>query len=337
MKIKRRGLSGLAVGMTLALGLTACSSEGGARNEEQAAGGGGGASVGSAGTEQVTIAMITHEAPGDTFWDKIRAGAETAAQALNVDLQYSNNQEAPEQATLVQNAVDQQVDGIAVTLAYANQVGPAAQAAAESGIPVVAFNSGIGVYEDYGISMYFGSDEDLAGQSLGERIAAEPGFQKAVCIIQEQGSVALEARCDGVATGTGGRSEVVNVEGTDLPSVRATLGAKLQQDPSVTHLIALGAPIALEALAAKGEANSEAQVVTFDLNADVAQAIADGEIAFSVDQQPYVQGFMAVQSLWANLTNGNDIGGGLPVLTGPSFVDSKNIEQILPYAGNNTR
>jgi simple sugar transport system substrate-binding protein len=301
MKIKRRGLSGLAVGMTLALGLTACSSEGGARNEEQAAGGGGGASVGSAGTEQVTIAMITHEAPGDTFWDKIRA------------------------------------DGIAVTLAYANQVGPAAQAAAESGIPVVAFNSGIGVYEDYGISMYFGSDEDLAGQSLGERIAAEPGFQKAVCIIQEQGSVALEARCDGVATGTGGRSEVVNVEGTDLPSVRATLGAKLQQDPSVTHLIALGAPIALEALAAKGEANSEAQVVTFDLNADVAQAIADGEIAFSVDQQPYVQGFMAVQSLWANLTNGNDIGGGLPVLTGPSFVDSKNIEQILPYAGNNTR
>jgi simple sugar transport system substrate-binding protein len=46
---------------------------------------------------------------------------------------------------------------------------------------------------------------------------------------------------------------------------------------------------------------------------------------------------MAVDSLWLNLTNGNDIGGGKPVLTGPSIVDSTNIDQILPYTANNTR
>jgi simple sugar transport system substrate-binding protein len=78
-------------------------------------------------------------------------------------------------------------------------------------------------------------------------------------------------------------------------------------------------------------------MVTFDLNQDAAQAIQDGTILFSVDQQPYVQGFMAVTSLWLNVTNGNDIGGGLPVLTGPSIVDQSNIEQILPYTANNTR
>ena len=46
---------------------------------------------------------------------------------------------------------------------------------------------------------------------------------------------------------------------------------------------------------------------------------------------------MAVRSLWLNLTNGNDLGGGKPVLTGPSFVDSTNIDKIATYAANNTR
>ena len=93
----------------------------------------------------------------------------------------------------------------------------------------------------------------------------------------------------------------------------------------------LGAPIALAAIQAQGDASSTAKVVTFDLNQDAAQAIKDGKIQFSVDQQPYVQGYMAVTSLWLNLTNGNDIGGGKPTLTGPSIVDSTNIDQILPY------
>ena len=46
---------------------------------------------------------------------------------------------------------------------------------------------------------------------------------------------------------------------------------------------------------------------------------------------------MAVTSLYLNLKNGNDIGGGGPVLTGPSFVDASNIDAILPFAENGTR
>jgi len=333
MKIKRRRLAGLAVGMTLALGLTACSSSGGAQEEAPAASGEG--AGGSVDTERYTIAMITHEAPGDTFWDKIRAGAEDAAQALNIELNYSNNPEAPEMATLVQNAVDQGVDGMAVTLAYPDAVGPALEGAVSADIPVVAFNSGLDAYEQYGAQMYFGSDETVAGNAVGDRLT-EAGAEKAICVIQEQGQVALETRCAGVAE-TFPNTENLQVEGTDSASVRQTIGAKLQQDPSVTHVVTLGAPFAMIALDSVADAGSEAEVVTFDLNADAAQAIADGTIAFSVDQQPYVQGFMAVQSLWLNLTNGNDLGGGGPVLTGPSFVDEANIEQILPYAQNNTR
>ena len=42
-------------------------------------------------------------------------------------------------------------------------------------------------------------------------------------------------------------------------------------------------------------------------------------------------------SLYLNIHNGNDMGGGGPVLTGPSFVDSTNIDVILPFTKNNTR
>jgi len=308
------------------LAVAACSSGGGAKSE-----GGGGANSG----ESYTIAMVTHEAPGDTFWDKIRNGAEAAAANHNITLNYSNNQDAGEQSTLIQNAIDSGVDGIATTLPTPDAIGPNVQKAVDAGIPVVAFNAGINDYRNYGVTMYFGSDEDLAGQTVGAKISQEtPGHT--VCVIQEQGQVQLEARCAGVAK-TDPDTEVLYVNGRDLPAVQQTIGAKLQQDASVTNVVALGADIALAAQQAKADAGSKANIETFDLNADVAQQIQDGGIAFSVDQQPYVQGYMAVTALWLNLSNGNDIGGGGPVLTGPSVVDQSNIGPIVEYAKNNTR
>jgi simple sugar transport system substrate-binding protein len=316
----------LATAASLAVALAACSSQGGAQNNQA-----GGAPAG----KTYTIAMVTHEQPGDSFWDKIRAGAQAAAKQEGITLKYSNNNDAGQQATLVQNAIDSKVDGIAVTLAYADQVGPAAQKAVQAGIPTVAFNSGISDYQKYGIGMYFGSDEDLAGQSAGQKMTSAGGG-KAICVVQEQGSVALEARCAGVKK-TFPNTENLQVNGADLPSVQQTIGAKLQQDPSISYVVTLGAPIALAALQAKTGANSKAKVVTFDLNADVAKDIQAGTIEFSIDQQPYVQGYMAVTSLWLSLTNGNDLGGGKPVLTGPSFVDKSNIAKIAEYAQHNTR
>ena len=132
-------------------------------------------------------------------------------------------------------------------------------------------------------------------------------------------------------------TEILYVNGRDLPAVQQTIGAKLQQDASITNVVTLGADIALAAQQSAADAGSQANIVTFDLNADVAKQIESGGILFSVDQQPYVQGYMAVTALWLNLTNGNDIGGGGPVLTGPSIVDETNIGPIVEYAENNTR
>jgi simple sugar transport system substrate-binding protein len=327
-----RSLGAVAV---MAMALAACSSQGGAQNQAPAAGGSGGGGEVQTGGRQLTIAMVTHEQAGDTFWDKIRAGAEASAKQHGIDLKYSNNEQGPEQATLVQNAIDSKVDGIAVTLSSADAVIPVSKKATDAGIPVVAFNQGLDQYQDAGAKMYFGSDELLAGTTIGQRITQEGGG-KTLCIIQAQGSVALETRCQGVKQGFG-NTENLQVNGADLPSVQQTIGAKLAEDPSITHIVTLGAPIALAAIQAQADAGQTKKTITFDLNQDAAKAIQEGKIEFSVDQQPFVQGYLAIDSLWLNLTNGNDIGGGKPVLTGPSIVDKSNIDQILPYTANNTR
>lgn len=331
----RKGLRLSAAAVAaLALVVAGCSAHGGARAASSAAvaAAGGGA---VAATPRLTIAMVTHETPGDTFWDKIKAGATAAAAKDNIELKYSNDPDATKQSALIQNAVDSRVAGIATTLATPDALSGSVKAAIAAKIPVVAFNSGISQYANVGAMMYFGSDETLAGNTVGQRIT-KAGGKHPLCVIQATGSVALEARCAGVKT-EAPATENLQVNGADDNAVKSTLQAKLVQDPSIDYIVTLGAPVALDAVASVAAAGSKAKVVTFDLNKDAAADIKSGAIDFSVDQQPYLQGYLAVDSLWLYLTNGNDIGGGKPVLTGPSIVDSTNIDKILPYAQNNTR
>jgi simple sugar transport system substrate-binding protein len=326
---RRKGL-GLGIVAAATVLLAASCSEGGRPDTEGVSGGGG-----AGDNSGYTIAMVTHETPGDTFWDKIKAGAEQAAANAGIDLRYSADPDPSNQSTLIQNAVDSNVDGIATTLATPDALAGGVKSATDAGIPVVAFNSGLDQYKEVGASMYFGSDETLAGATAGQRIA-DDGGQNVLCVIQAAGSVALEARCAGVKSEVP-NTENIQVDGKDDSAVTSSLQAKLSQDPSIDYIVTLGAPIALDALQAMDASGSEAKLITFDLNADAAQRIKDGDIEFSIDQQPYVQGYLAVSSLYLNIKNGNDMGGGGPVLTGPSFVDSTNIDVILPFAQNNTR
>ncbi len=94
--------------------------------------------------------------------------------------------------------------------------------------------------------------------------------------------------------------------------------------------------MALAALEAVAEANSHARVATFDTNAGVVDAIKNGMIEWAIDQQPFLQGFLAVESLCLYFTN-NVIGGGQPTLTGPSFVDETNINSVADLAAAGTR
>ena len=321
----RRLLTVLALA---ALTLAACSSHGGKAGSAREAAKAG---------PPMTVAFITHAAPGDTFWDIVRKGAEAAAAKDNVTLRYASDADGGGQATLVQNAIDSQVDAIAVTLAKPAALEPVIRKARAAGIPVVVFNAGIDQWQDAGALGFFGSDDGAAGEGAGKRAAAD-GVKHALCVSQEQGHVALEARCDGLRRGlTSGVTDKVYVLGTDMPSVRSTVAAKLRQDPSIDLVVTLGAPFGLTAIEAAKEVGSRAKVATFDTSPQVPAAIRSGALQWAIDQQPYLQGYLAVDALWLFKTNGHVIGGGRPVLTGPYFVDRSNIDQISTFAARGTR
>ncbi|MFE1836654.1 substrate-binding domain-containing protein [Streptomyces sviceus] len=318
-------------GTLLAAGCS--SSSGGKKSEEGSAA----ASAGKATTPRMTVAMVTHASPGDTFWDLVRKGAQAAAAKDNVKLVYSSDPNAGNQANLVQNAIDQKVDGIALTAAKPAAMKDVVAKATAAGIPVVGFNSGVGDWKQLGMLEYFGQDENIAGQAFGQRLN-QLGAKHALCVIQEQGQVALEARCAGLKKGFSGKTDILYVNGTDMPSVKATITAKLKQDSSIDQLVTLGAPIALTAVQSLSDADSKAKLATFDLNKDLVKAVQDGKVEFAVDQQPYLQGYLAVDAIWLFKTNGNFSGGSTaPVLTGPAFIDKTNVDTVAKFAANGTR
>lgn len=289
-----------------------------------------------AAEKEFTFAMITHAQAGDTFWDIIRKGANAAAKKDNVKLLYLSSPTASGEAQLINNVVSQHVDGIAVTLAFPDAEAPAVKAAIAAGIPVIGFNAGGDAWKDMGILSYVGQDETVAGKAVGERLNKE-GAKSVVCVDQQQGAVQLEARCDGIKSTFKGNFYTLYVPGYDMASAQSRIVAKLQQDKNVDYVVTLGAPFAPTALQAVSMANSQAKVGTFDLTPRAVGLIQEGKLQWAVDQQPYVEGYLAIDFLWLNKVNGDVVGGGEPVFTGPAFVDKSNIDAVAKFAKGGTR
>ena len=290
----------------------------------------------SAQDKQLTIAMITHAQPGDTFWDIIRKGADAAAKKDNVKLIYLSSPDAAKEAQLIQNVTQQHVDGIALTLAFPDAEAGNVKAAIAAGIPIVGFNAGVDQWKSMGLLGYAGQDETVAGKAVGERLNSE-GATNVICVDQQQGAVQLEARCDGIKSTFKGKLEVLYVTGYDMPTVKARMQAKLQQDTSIDYVVTLGAPFAPVVLDAINAVSSKAKVGTFDMSPVAIDMIAKGKIQFAIDQQPYVEGYEAVDMIWLNKVNGNTVGGGGPVLTGPFFVTKDNAAAVAKFAKAGTR
>lgn len=314
--------------------LAGCSSSGGkdGNGKPSAEGGGGEAAT----TARMKIAMVTHSGEGDTFWDIVQSGAKVAAKKDNVQFLYAANPEAKEQAQLVQTYIDQKVDGIVVTLAKPEAMGDVVKKAVAAGIPVVTINSGAEFSKDLGALSHIGQDESVAGEAVGEELNKR-GKKKALCVIHEQGNVSLEARCAGVRKTFKGSVENLSIEGTNMPASTSSIEAKLQSAKDIDAVVTLGAPFAAASVKAKQGAGSEAEVNTFDLNAEVVKQLKAGEIGFAVDQQPYLQGYLAIDELWLNKTNLNVIGGGKPVLTGPALVTEKDVAVLEKLTADGTR
>ncbi|MET9659695.1 sugar ABC transporter substrate-binding protein [Streptomyces sp. NPDC006510] len=326
---------GAVLAAVLGASLVGCSSTGGKRAEERAA---QAAAEGrsAVNTPRWTFAMVTHSGDGDTFWDIVQRGAEQAAVKDNIKFLYSHNDEAQQQAQLVQAAIDQKVDGLIVTLAKPDAMKDVVAKATRAGIPVITVNSGSAESKRFGALTHIGQDESIAGEAVGDELNSR-GRKKALCILHEQGNVGHEQRCAGAKKTFDGQMQNLYVEGTNMPDVQASIEAKLQADKNIDAVVTLGAPFADAAVKAKRTAGSKAEIDTFDLNAKVASALQDKTLGFAVDQQPYLQGYEAVDLLWLHRYNGNVLGGGRPVLTGPQIITSKDAAELAQYTKRGTR
>ncbi|GEC03491.1 sugar ABC transporter substrate-binding protein [Streptomyces spinoverrucosus] len=326
---------GIAVAGALCASLAGCSSTGGKRAEDarKAAAAQGKAAV---NTPRWTFAMVTHSGDGDTFWDIVQSGAEQAAVKDNINFLYSHDDEAQQQAQLVDAAVDKKVDGIIVTLAKPDALKAAVARAVKAGIPVITVNSGSAESKEFGALTHIGQDETIAGQAVGAELTKR-GKKKALCILHEQGNVGHEQRCAGLKETFDGTVQNLYVTGTNMPDVQSAIEAKLQSDSSVDAVVTLGAPYADTAVKAKQSAGSEAEIDTFDLNAKVAAGLKDGTLGFAVDQQPYLQGYEAVDLLWLYKYNADVLGGGRPVLTGPQIITKDQAGALAEYTERGTR
>jgi simple sugar transport system substrate-binding protein len=327
-KLHRTGLVALPA-VALLMATAACSSGGKPAADSSSGGGGGGGQA--AGTPRVKIAMISHAPPGDAFFDTIIQGAKKAAAKDNVDFSYSGDGDASKEATLVQTAIDSHVDGIAVSVPAPDALRPVIKKAVAAGIPVVVYNAGDRDWQSTGALSFFGEPELLSGQAAGDQLN-KGGYKHALCVVQAQGQVQLEDRCAGMKKNFKGRVDELFADGTNPSNYVTTISAKLTSDKSIDAVVTLGPALGV-AMADKVKKDGlKVAVATYAMNNDVYPLLKSGGLIFTIDQQPWLQGYMSIDSLWFYLKNGTVLGADQSIATGPVVLDKSNVAPVEKYA-----
>ena len=278
--------------------------------------------------------MITHTQGTDPFWPVVQKGGEDAANAIGADFEYNfaPSGDMADMARLIEAATATQPDGIVVSLPDADALGGAIRAAADSGIPVITMNSGLESSAAVGALMHVGQPERLAGEKAGERAKAE-GATKGLCLNQESFNTALVDRCAGYFDSMGMDLNMIDVS-NDVSQIKTRTAAALQADAEIDALLAVGPHVCVAAAAAVKEVGAEVHLACFDLSPEVINLIQSGDVAYTIDQQQRLQGYMPIIVL--HLFNQN--AGLLPganIPSGPGFVDASNAAGVAAQAGVN--
>ena len=275
--------------------------------------------------------MVTHGEGKDPFWPVVeKAGADAAAQ-MGVDFEYIFNPsgDLADMASSIQAAAATQPDGMVVSLPDPDSLGNAIRAATASGIPVITINSGLEAYKEVGALMHIGQPETLAGQKAGERAAAE-GATKALCMTPEQYNTALSDRCNGY----GENVEIVSSVDTthDAATIVTRATAALQANPDVNAILSVSPTSCIGTAKALDDLGMSVHHSCFDLSPELMDLINAGKVAFTIDQQQRLQGYMPIVVLHLY----NNAAGLLPgdnIPSGPGFVDKSNASAVASLAG----
>lgn len=284
------------------------------------------------------IIVVAHGQANDPFWSVVKNGVEEAAKdtGVNVDYRSPETFDMVAMSQLIDAAVNQEPAGLVVSIPDADALGPSIERAVAAGIPVISINSGSDVSKGLGALLHVGQDEFDAGKAAGAKLAAMGGTN-GLCVNQEVGNVALDLRCSGFAEGFGGASTVLPT-GNDPAEIEAKVRAALDSDESIDTIMALGAATAGEpsvaAVKAVGRAG-EIKVASFDMSPGFLQSIIDGDAAFAIDQQQFLQGYLAVNFLALHSKYGLMPGGNVP--SGPNLITAEKAAQVVDLSAKGIR
>lgn len=286
--------------------------------------------------KSLTIAVVTHGSPGDPFWSVVKRGAEQAGKDMGVHVTYQNSPDPVQQSQFIDAAIANGNYALVVSMANPDGVKAAVEKAVHAGMPVITINSGGKYSKDLGAETHVGQSEYIAGQAAGKKLK-KAGVSHLICVIHEAGNIGLENRCKGAASTLGGKVTNIQVDVANIADAQNVIRSKLIANPSIDGVLTLNPAIAIAASNAITKARSNAKLATFDLSSDVLKRIEKGKILFAVDQQPYLQGYLPVVFLTLHARNGDVVGGGHPVYSGPDLVTKANAAKIAEFAKHGTR
>lgn len=337
----------IALLMAFALIIAACSSD--SDDTTTTAGGGDDTATTTAapsGDDAVTqrdyrFVVVSHGQASDPFWSVAANGVSAAADDMGVTVEYQSpgTFDMIEMSNIIDAAVASQPDGLVVTIPDADALGDSIRAAVAAGIPVISMNSGSDVFADLGVLVHVGQTEYAAGLLAGQQFAAA-GVGSAICINQEVGNAALDARCQGFEDGLGVDVAVIPVVLADPTGAQETVSGALQANP-VDGILTLGPTGALPTLAALTENGMLGTIkfATFDMSPEVLAAIGNGEMEFAIDQAQYLQGYLPIVLLTQYMETGALPLGSVDrvILTGPQFVTADNAADVISYSEQGLR
>ena len=264
-----------------------------------------------------------HGPADDRFWQVVVRGLAEGARASGTALEIVH---APGGAQPFAAGLDRllaaEISALIVSVPSLPAVEIGLAQARAMDIPFITINSGGQHAAALGALLHVGQREAEVGNRVGQRLAAD-GLRNALCLVHEPANEALLERCRGLAQGLGGVVRTLELTNPDPNYAAHALAIAVAEEPPEA-IVSLGPATSEAAIAGHGRA----RLVLFDLHAGVLDAIEKGDVAFAVDQQPYLQGYLPVLLLRQHLCT-----GAMPtadITTGPALIDVDDVAGLRP-------
>lgn len=251
--------------------------------------------------------LITHGSQ-DPYWHTLFQGAKAAAKDLHVNLQIlapSGANDIAKQVQYLESAIATHPAGIATTIPSDSAFTKSLQRAGKENIPIIVFDTKPKDKVKNPYLAYIGSDNKLLGIQAAKRALTLDMIEKRVVILNPQpGHVGLEARAKGIKSVL--ESKNITVEeldvGTDASQAQTRIRSYLKRYPDASAIFCLTSQALdpIGQLLLHRDTNGfkyNPHVFSFDKTPSTEQFINKGVVAFAIDQQPYLMGYMSVTEL----------------------------------------